>query len=835
MNGVSALVMQTVLPGFLVGLYTLFLEHRQSWKNLPRWARELILGVAFGLASIFATLTAMPGLDEWGLISVSCAAPLVSGLLISGPSGIVAGTIGGVFQWACSGYSFLDASGMAGLLTTTATSVAIFLAGITAAALYVFVFRRETPAMGYVIGSAVFVESLHMMLLLVTNMNPDAISSAFNIVQHIALPTIVMSCMSTAIALIGRGYINEEHLLVSPPRLINDLGVRLFAIIAATFLAITWFTVTTAYNLSASDLSMNIISSIYGVIGDAQKHGWQSTLADDFSDLTLAAQVYVLDEDGTIVSKDSNGEKFLSSDIVSDVKGDLVDGKLQANKLYEAKGADGTAVYLMAYESGGYTIVGLIFESSRSAAYDMMVLTMVFMEIIVNCMLFCMLYLLLRSRVVNNLSRVEEGLDAIADGNLETTIDVRSHQEFSVLSDDVNATVGKLRGYIEEAEHRHDADLQLGRQIQHSALPSMFPAFPERHDFDLFASMDAAREVGGDFYDFFMLDGRYLVFLVADVSGKGVPAALFMMKAKAELHALVESGMGVDEAMTRCNESLCEGNDSGMFVTAWLGKLELATGTLAYANAGHNPPLLRHANGDYEYLRMERPNLFLAGMDGTKYRRNVINIEPDDRIFLYTDGVTEAYDPDGHLFGEDKLLETLNAVGTASPRETCEAVRAAVAAHANGAEQSDDVTMVSVEVRALRGHNRIVTRADMGSVDLVRTFFDEQLPLFDASASVVNRVQVTVDEIYSNICRYSGAKRAIVSIVRRGADLVVEFIDDGESFDPTAAEDPDITLAAKDRPIGGLGILMVKRMTKAMVYERLDDDTNMLSLTFGLE
>lgn len=464
------------------------------------------------------------------------------------------------------------------------------------------------------------------------------------------------------------------------------------------------------------------------------------------------------------------------------------------------------------------------------ATYVMLYL-MVFMEVIVTTALFIILFQLIRHRVVDNIKRIEGALAKIAAGKLDTRVDVTSHQEFSALSRDIDATVDVLRGCIDEAERRMEADLALAHEIQLSSLPSVFPPYPDRRDFDIYASMDAAREVGGDFYDFFMPDDHTLVFLVADVSGKGVPAALFMMKAKTELRSLIEGGLEIDAAMTEANTRLCRESGTEMFVTAWLGKLDLARGRLEYANAGHNPPLVRHAGGSCAFLRDERPDLFLAGLEGVRYRRHVYEVAPGDRLFLYTDGVTEARSAQGPFYGNDRLRELLSDSDAPTPRALCEEVRGDVAAFATGAEQSDDITMLAVDIRALTGDNRIVTRPASDSVELVRDFLSSRLPRLGADARTVGRVMVCMDEVYSNICKYSGAKRAIVDIARTGDGLVVGFADDGAPFDPTAAPEPDTSLPVEERPVGGLGIHLLRGMAKDMEYARTGE-TNVLTLTF---
>jgi len=210
--------------------------------------------------------------------------------------------------------------------------------------------------------------------------------------------------------------------------------------------------------------------------------------------------------------------------------------------------------------------------------------------------------------------------------------------------------------------------------------------------------MDTAKEVGGDFYDFYRLrDGR-LVFLIADVSGKGIPAAMFMMTSKTMIKNLAESGLPLDEVMTEANKKLCETNEAGMFVTVWIGILDTSTGHVDFVSAGHNPPLLYRAGSGYEYLKA-KVSFVLAGMDGVKYRRQELELAPGDKLYLYTDGVTEATDPENALYGEDRLKTYLNAHSGDGARATLEGVRADVDSFVGSAEQFDDITMLILEYK----------------------------------------------------------------------------------------------------------------------------------------
>ena len=282
---------------------------------------------------------------------------------------------------------------------------------------------------------------------------------------------------------------------------------------------------------------------------------------------------------------------------------------------------------------------------------------------------------------------------AITEGKLDTVVDVRSHAEFDDLSNDINATVDTLKRYIADAAARIDAELAFAKAIQHSAMPSVFPPYPGRKEFDIHASMFTAREVGGDFFDFYFIDEDTLAFLVADVSGKGIPAAMFMMQSKTLLKSCAESGMSIEQVFTTANEKLCEGNEAGMFVTAWMGLLNVRTGHVTFANAGHNPPLVKTGSNGFAYHKT-RAGFVLAGMEGIRYRKMELQLNPGDTIYLYTDGVTEATNADETLYGDARLLDLLNKKQHAAAREICEAVKADVDAFVGGAEQFDDITML---------------------------------------------------------------------------------------------------------------------------------------------
>ena len=261
---------------------------------------------------------------------------------------------------------------------------------------------------------------------------------------------------------------------------------------------------------------------------------------------------------------------------------------------------------------------------------------------------------------------------------------------------DINDYILNLAQITAEKE-RIGAELSIATEIQASMLPRIFPPFPERRDLNIYATMNPAREVGGDFYDFFLVDETHLAIAVADVSGKGVPAALFMVIAKTLIKDRACSMAKPGDIFTWVNQQLCESNQAGLFVTAWLGVIDLKTGLVEYVNAGHNPPLVALGGENFTYLK-QKSGFILAGLEGFTYETSTFRMDHGDRIFLYTDGVTEAMNRQDELFGEKRLLAWMSQNRGAAPEEALHGLREEIAVFADGAEQYDDITMLMFEL-----------------------------------------------------------------------------------------------------------------------------------------
>lgn len=447
---------------------------------------------------------------------------------------------------------------------------------------------------------------------------------------------------------------------------------------------------------------------------------------------------------------------------------------------------------------------------------------------------------LLGRLVIEPINRTNASLARITAGNLDETVTETSNVEFASLSDGINTTVGALKGWINEAETRMERELATAKAIQESAIPRVFPPFPEVDAFDIFASMDAAKEVGGDFFDFFLIDDCTLGFLIADVSGKGVPGALFMMAAKTEIENYLSTGMDPAQAIASANMRLCANNDAGMFVTVWAATLNWKTGLLTYVNAGHNPPLLRHGNGgEWEWLK-KKCGLFLGTFDTAKYRSETIQLHPGDELLLYTDGVNEAFNTEEQEYGNDRLEAFLAQHDDIHPRELVRSLRADVAQWAQGAEQSDDVTILSLEYGvAPEVTGTITVPATLDQLDEVISFVSGELERRLCPINVQRKVEVALEELFVNVCNYAYANQDEPGTAQvryaYGADpstITVELRDQGVPFDPLKRKDPTRPASIQEAKIGGLGILMVRRSMDDVAYMR-DGNTNVLVFKKG--
>ena len=503
---------------------------------------------------------------------------------------------------------------------------------------------------------------------------------------------------------------------------------------------------------------------------------------------------------------------------------DIVDGKTDASLRH---------MYVFKFVEG-YCIIAAMPEDEAMFMRDASLYTSIFMQVLIFAALFVFIYILIKRVIINNLKKINDTLAQITKGDLNATVDVRSNEEFASLSDDINSTVATLKRYIAEAAARIDKELEYAKQIQLSALPTNFP---EGEAYGIYAQMIAAKEVGGDFYDFYKLNDTTVAFLVADVSGKGIPAAMFMMTAKTIIKDLAERGLPVNEIFTQANEKLCENNESGMFVTAWMGILDLTTGQVQVANAGHNPPLLKRADGSFEYLKT-RAGFVLAGMEGVRYRVGELTLNPGDRLFLYTDGVPEATNVENKLYGEDRLLAFMNQNTCMEAEKLLPALKANIDEFVGEAPQFDDITMLMFDYKPQEGGERMTYQtfpAKTESLSDILGFVDQKLDSFECPMKIQMAVCVAIEEVFVNVAHYAygedqGDMCLGIGFDEENRTVTFRMTDKGIPFDPLQKPDPDITLSAEDREVGGLGIFIAKKTMDSISYA-YENGENILTMT----
>ena len=330
-------------------------------------------------------------------------------------------------------------------------------------------------------------------------------------------------------------------------------------------------------------------------------------------------------------------------------------------------------------------------------------LAFLFVAAIVISLVFFVASRLARS-IVRPVEELTKGVEKISTGNLDYRLTVHSEGEIGALAAAFQKMTVDLRDYIDHLAHvtaekeRIGAELDIARNIQKSMLPCSFPAFPDRQEFDVYATMEPAKEVGGDFYDFFMVDDEHLAIVIADVSGKGVPAALFMVIGKTLIKDHTQPGRDLGEVFSEVNNLLCESNSEGLFITAFEGVLHLATGEFRYVNAGHEIPFFCKKGGRFEEFPV-KAGFVLAGMEDMEYSCGMLTMNPGDQIFQYTDGVTEATNCDNELYGMERLGSILAASPGLSPEGLLPRVKADIEAFVDGAPQFDDITMLCLEYK----------------------------------------------------------------------------------------------------------------------------------------
>ena len=653
---------------------------------------KIAVGLIYGGCSVFANHF---GISYYSILvlNVRDIGPLAAGLFFSPMSGVIAGTIGGAERILAGELWEI------GTFTELACGMSTFLAGILAAIMNRMVYQGRRPPMipSFFLGAVT--EVFHMYAVLFTNR--DNMTEAYFVVETAAVPMISFTAVGLALCSMAVMKLAKET---------SDIGWRmpeekiplailfqraLLAVTIGLFLINFLISYHLQKRLAYEDLSLRLNYYIY------EKEG----IYENTGDLELLRKNVREDENPNsycLLVNASDGSFAEEND-------PLVIDRLNEEQMEAVRNNADQGAFLIAVTNGGDYSADMLCRSSAVGSDHYLVVMMstfslnsdleakmyetTLSDILIFTVLFMLVSMLSERLVVRNLHRINTSLRKITGGHLEETVWVHSSAEFTELSEDINKTVTALRGYISAAEERIRDELKLAAAIQDSALPKNFN-LPSKN-IDLYALMTPAKQVGGDFYDFFYIDADRLCLVIADVSGKGVPASLFMMRAMTAIKNAALSGNGPAEVLMKVNNLLCEGNDAEMFVTVWVGILNLRTGRIECANAGHEYPVVMRSETGYELLK-DRHGLVLAAMPDIPMRSYEIQLNPGDRLFVYTDGVPEAINEKAEAYGTDRLVQRLNRQRNSTQQKTLEDVLQDIRNFAGSAEQFDDITMLGL-------------------------------------------------------------------------------------------------------------------------------------------
>jgi sigma-B regulation protein RsbU (phosphoserine phosphatase) len=459
--------------------------------------------------------------------------------------------------------------------------------------------------------------------------------------------------------------------------------------------------------------------------------------------------------------------------------------------------------------------------------------------------LLIVLSILIHRRVLLRTGALASAAEQITAGELDVRSGVQGKDELGVLGttfDDMVSRLAKSLKLVTASRDRMEEELNIGREIQMSMVPLIFPAFPNHDEFTIFAVLEPAREVGGDFYDFFFIDEDRFCICIGDVSGKGVPSALFMAVAKTLIKSRATDDFSTASILTHLNDELSADNKECMFVTLFIGIINIKTGEVLFTNAGHNPPYIRRNDGSLQRLDA-RHGPVIGAMNGVVYGEDRVRLERADLVLLYTDGVTEAMDSKNNLFSEDRLVRLLKEPDMGSAEKAVNSTVSAVKTFESGAEQTDDVTVLAFQFHgsskaSTMVRQRIEIKNELTEITSVTEVFEAFADENGIPMSIATKFNIVFDELLSNIISYAyrdeGEHEIEVQMEHLGDRLTVTIADDGVPFNPLGVAPPNTETSLEDRELGGLGIHLVRSLVDELSYQRrIDKNVVTLVKQFG--
>jgi len=578
------------------------------------------------------------------------------------------------------------------------------------------------------------------------------------------------------------------------------------------------------------DIDMSWLKNVIDSI-DIVTSGYAFLISKKGTFLTHPVDSLIMNESIFSLADETNNEKLRK------IGKSMIAGETNFIKYNPFVGNEDAWLYYTESPSSGWSI-GIIFPEDELFA-DLHSLFLTLLALAVGGLILIFFVITVISNRITRPIEVLAGIsEDIGTGNFDVILPpIIYNDEIGRLTHSFEVMKEELKNYIRNLEeataarNKIESELKIAHDIQQGIIPKIFPPFPDRIDVDLYAILDPAKEVGGDLYEFFFIDDETIIFAVGDVSGKGVPASLFMAITRTLLRAKAEPGMLANEIVTSINKELCKDNDNAMFVTFFLGLLSLKTGELNYCNAGHNYPYILRKNHEIQEINQTHgtPLGLFEDMD---YKIGNLSLNKEDSIVLYTDGIPEAMDIDGNLFGDDRLEEVLKSLCCeATPEKITKQLLEVTKSYAGEAEQSDDITILvltyylnkHVFFNINEKHLTVVNKVE--EITKVEDFIEHTAREWKLEHAEARKVNLAAEEIVSNIINYGygdeNEHKIKVVLAYGDGRLKAMFSDDGVPFNPTEKKDPDsIDKPIEEREIGGLGIFFVMQLMDKVEYKR---------------
>ena len=500
-------------------------------------------------------------------------------------------------------------------------------------------------------------------------------------------------------------------------------------------------------------------------------------------------------------------------------------------------------VYHKSLKSSNWILV-VIFPKSEMYAPLQKIFSMLVALVVLGLLLLVFIIIKVVSKQIAPLSLFAQNAKEIAKGNFQTPLpEIHTKDELMGLRNAFVFMQQNLVHYISNlksatsAKEKIESEIRIAREIQMGMIPQIFPAFPDNPQIDLHAFLSPAKLVGGDLYDYFIEQNR-LYFIIADVSGKGIPASLLMAVTRSLFRSVSLQWNNPAQIVAILNKSIAENNESNLFVTLFIGMLDLKSGLMEYCNAGHNPPVL--VNNNSVFLPV-LPNLAIGLVPDFEFERQEFQFDIGTTLLLYTDGLTEAENKDKKLYGNDQLLQLLSQNQYGSAREMIGGIANDVHGHVLDAEQSDDLAMVALVYKGTSTTScyaqKIILLNEVSQIPVLQSFVQNLGEDLQLNASRIMNLNLALEEAVSNIIFYAypneTGKTIQLSVLQHDNALFFTVTDQGLPFDPTQSKDPPLNLTAEQRPLGGLGIYLIKQIMDEVGYSR-NGENNVLTMKMNL-